>query len=133
MLIGLVFLTFTVDIQLHCITFASPPVLSLPITEATFALPNTLGKASKFLAFSVHGDMVVRADRPYVRKLLEIYSTARIHLGAIASISTRFHASIDANALQDPGNARKLQNTTRFQKFVLSWWWCFPGITVGIV
>lgn len=32
--------------------------------------------ASQFLAFAAHGDLVVRADRPYVRQVVKIYGSS---------------------------------------------------------
>jgi len=63
---------------LHCITFAAPPVVSMP--DISSAMRGTINsaqfKTSQFLAFAAHGDLVARADRPYIRQVLQIYSSS---------------------------------------------------------
>jgi hypothetical protein len=63
---------------LHCITFAAPPMVS--ILDISSAMRGTVNSAqyttSQFLAFAAYGDLVARADRPYVRQVLQIYSSS---------------------------------------------------------
>jgi hypothetical protein len=63
---------------LHCITFAAPPMVSMP--DISSAMGETVNSAqymkSQFLAFAAYGDLVARADRPYVRQVLQIYSSS---------------------------------------------------------
>ena len=55
--------------RVHCITFGTPPVSLLPLHKpATHKLRRSL-----FLSFINEGDPVPRADRAYVRSLLELF------------------------------------------------------------
>ena len=57
--------------RIHCVTFGAPPVSLLPLAKP----PNPLLRKSLFLAFVNEGDPVPRADKTYVRSLLDLYST----------------------------------------------------------
>jgi hypothetical protein len=72
------------DTPLHCITFGAPPVLAP--SDVLRVMPTTCPgqPRSTFLAFAVHGDIVVRADRPYIRKMIEIFGSS----GAASSMPT---------------------------------------------
>jgi len=66
------------DVPLHCVTFAAPPVIDPRYVEQSLPALNSVpeGVESRFLAFVACGDIVVRADRPYIRKILEIYGAS---------------------------------------------------------
>jgi len=72
------YLIIQTDMPLHCITFAAPPMVS--ILDISSAMRGTVNSAqyttSQFLAFAAYGDLVARADRPYVRQVLQIYSSS---------------------------------------------------------
>lgn len=54
--------------RVHCVTFGTPPVSLLPLKR-----PDRPGlQKSLFLSFINEGDPVVRADKAYVRSLLEL-------------------------------------------------------------
>ena len=54
--------------RIHCITFGSPPVSLLPLAK-----PDTLRlRKSVFMAFINEGDPVARADKAYVKSLIEL-------------------------------------------------------------
>ncbi|KAI9843625.1 MAG: hypothetical protein M1837_006207 [Sclerophora amabilis] len=57
--------------RVHCITFGSPPVSLLPIQKPHH---HRLRK-SLFLSFINEGDPVPRADKAYVRSLLDLYTS----------------------------------------------------------
>lgn len=57
--------------RIHCITFGAPPVSLLPLTKP----PGENLKKSLFLSFVNEGDPVARADKKYVRSLLDLYSS----------------------------------------------------------
>lgn len=70
------YLIFRTDTALHCITFAAPPVVSVPDISSIVKGSLSPGQQkSKFLAFTAYGDLVARADRPYVRQVLQVYSS----------------------------------------------------------
>lgn len=58
--------------RVHCVTFGAPPVTLLPLQRPE-------GRAdmrkSLFLAFVNEGDPVARADKAYVKSLLELFAT----------------------------------------------------------
>lgn len=57
--------------RIHCISFGAPPVSLLPLqTPKTPALRKSL-----FLSFVNEGDPVARADKAYVRSLIDLYSS----------------------------------------------------------
>lgn len=54
--------------RIHCVTFGSPPVSLLPLAK-----PDTSRlRKSVFLAFVNEGDPVARADKAYIRSLIEL-------------------------------------------------------------
>lgn len=57
--------------RIHCVTFGAPPVSLLPLAKPA----NPLLRKSLFLSFVNEGDPVPRADKAYVRSLLDLYST----------------------------------------------------------
>lgn len=57
--------------RIHCVTFGAPPVSLLPLQKPD--LPSL--RKSIFLSFVNEGDPVTRADKAYVRSLLDLYST----------------------------------------------------------
>ena len=57
--------------RVHCITFGAPPISLLPLQK-----PSDMRlQKSIFLSFINEGDPVPRADRAYVRSLLNLYSS----------------------------------------------------------
>lgn len=57
--------------RIHCLTFGTPPVSLLPLTKP----PTFSYKKSLFMSFINEGDPVPRADRAYVRSLLNLYAS----------------------------------------------------------
>lgn len=54
--------------RIHCITFGSPPVSLLPLAK-----PDSLSlRKSVFMSFINEGDPVTRADKAYVKSLVEL-------------------------------------------------------------
>ena len=57
--------------RLHCFTFGTPPISLLPLNK-----PSTLRyKKSLFMSFINEGDPVPRADKAYIRSLLNLYAS----------------------------------------------------------
>ena len=65
---GLHFLGFK---RIHCLTFGTPPISLLPLTKP----PTFRYKKSLFMSFINEGDPVPRADKAYVRSLLNLYAS----------------------------------------------------------
>ncbi|MCJ1243549.1 hypothetical protein MMC30_000746 [Trapelia coarctata] len=57
--------------RIHCITFGAPPISLLPIVKSN----NPRYRKSLFLSFINEGDPVPRADKAYIRSLLDLYSS----------------------------------------------------------
>jgi hypothetical protein len=57
--------------RIHCVSFGAPPVSLLPLSRPE----DPRLKKSLFLSFVNEGDPVPRADKAYVRSLLDLYST----------------------------------------------------------
>lgn len=57
--------------RIHCITFGAPPISLLPLKKPD---KSELAK-SLFFGFVNEGDPVVRADREYVRSLMQLFTT----------------------------------------------------------
>jgi len=57
--------------RIHCLTFGTPPISLLPITKP----PTLRHKKSLFMSFINEGDPVPRADKAYVRSLLDLYAS----------------------------------------------------------
>ena len=56
--------------RIHCVTFGAPPVSIYPLTKPD--APHL--RKSLFLSFVNEGDPVTRADKAYVRSLLELFA-----------------------------------------------------------
>lgn len=57
--------------RIHCVTFGAPPVSLLPLEKPN----NPELRKSLFLSFVNEGDPVVRADKSYVKSLLELLAS----------------------------------------------------------
>lgn len=57
--------------RIHCITFGTPPISLLPIQKPA----DNRFRKSVFLSIINEGDPVPRADKAYIRSLLNLYST----------------------------------------------------------
>ncbi|CAD6592557.1 MAG: hypothetical protein ASARMPREDX12_007277 [Alectoria sarmentosa] len=57
--------------RIHCLTFGTPPISLLPLTQP----PTFRYKKSLFMSFINEGDPVPRADKAYVRSLLNLYAS----------------------------------------------------------
>lgn len=57
--------------RIHCLTFGTPPITLLPLTKS----PGPRWSKSLFLSFINEGDPVARADKAYVRSLLDLFAS----------------------------------------------------------
>ena len=58
--------------RIHCLTFGAPPVSLLPLTKPP---GEPRFRRSLFLSFINEGDPVPRADKAYIRSLLDLYTS----------------------------------------------------------
>jgi len=61
--------------RVHCITFGTPPVSLVPLTKPDDFDRRPQLKKSLFLSFLNEGDPVARADKAYIKSLLELFAT----------------------------------------------------------
>lgn len=71
--------------RVHCVTFGAPPVSLLPLAKPE-GRPDL--KKSLFLAFINEGDPVARADKAYIKSLLELFSAPVPNDGTKSSSSS---------------------------------------------
>ncbi|KAL2015732.1 hypothetical protein VTK56DRAFT_4903 [Thermocarpiscus australiensis] len=67
--------------RVHCVTFGTPPVSLMPLTK-----PDDYGRRpqlrkSLFMSFVNEGDPVARADKAYVKSLLELFAAPAPRVG----------------------------------------------------
>ena len=70
--------------RIHCLTFGTPPISLLPLTKP----PTLQYKKSLFMSFINEGDPVPRADKAYVRSLLNLYASPAPGSKCLASLPT---------------------------------------------
>lgn len=63
--------------RIHCVTFGAPPVSLMPLTKPDNYLQRPQLRKSIFLSFVNEGDPVARADKAYVKSLLELFAAPR--------------------------------------------------------
>ena len=68
--------------RIHCLTFGTPPISLLPLTKP----PTLQYKKSLFMSFINEGDPVPRADKAYVRSLLNLFASPAPGSKCIASL-----------------------------------------------
>lgn len=97
--------------RVHCVTFGTPPVSLLPLQKPSSEQRPEL-KKSLFLSFVNEGDPVARADKAYVRSLLELFATPAPGLAARAAasaIADRAMSSSSTALTTLPDSARQLR------------------------
>jgi len=63
--------------RIHCITFGTPPVSLLPLTKPDGYPRRPQLRKSVFLSFVNEGDPVARADKAYVKSLLDLFAAPK--------------------------------------------------------
>jgi Lipase (class 3) len=71
--------------RIHCVSFGAPPVSLLPLERPS----NPLLRKSIFLSFVNEGDPVARADKPYIRSLLSLYTAPAPGQSCLASATSQ--------------------------------------------
>ncbi|KAJ4417404.1 hypothetical protein N0V82_006171 [Gnomoniopsis sp. IMI 355080] len=95
--------------RVHCVTFGTPPVSLLPLQKPSSDKRPEL-KKSLFLSFVNEGDPVARADKAYVRSLLDLFATpvpalaAKTLMAATASDKSKCSSTV---SLLQPGPKSK--------------------------
>ncbi|KAL2131858.1 hypothetical protein VTI74DRAFT_4546 [Chaetomium olivicolor] len=74
--------------RIHCITFGTPPISLVPLTKPDDYARRPKVRKSLFMSFVNEGDPVTRADKAYVKSLLELFAApapAQIDAPSISS------------------------------------------------
>lgn len=100
--------------RLHCITFGAPPVSLLPLSKP-------IGQERKlrkhlFLSFINEGDPVSRADKAYVRSLLELYRSVPPKVAGSAKAAVDKLLTSGPNIDSRPGSDNKPSKRPKLPK-----------------
>lgn len=93
--------------RIHCLTFGTPPISLLPLTKP----PTLRCKKSLFMSFINEGDPVPRADKAYVRSLLNLYASPAPGSNCIASLPAPKPCKRKANFKKATGRRKNTPNT----------------------
>ena len=75
--------------RIHCLTFGAPPVSLLPLAKPSTGEARL--KKSLFLSFINEGDPVPRADKAYIRSLLDLYTSPSPSVPRTAAVTDKSH------------------------------------------
>ncbi|AEO56697.1 hypothetical protein MYCTH_2301878 [Thermothelomyces thermophilus ATCC 42464] len=71
--------------RIHCVTFGTPPISLMPLTKPDNYLRRPQLRKSIFLSFVNEGDPVARADKAYVKSLLELFAAPRPRVESVVA------------------------------------------------
>lgn len=112
--------------RIHCITFGTPPLSLLPLTKPNSPRHNK----SLFLSFINEGDPVPRADKAYVRSLLDLYTSPLPGTNCLANLIPSVARPRPAlKASPKPGkrpNASRTSSAPARPEPARSWCWRVP-------
>lgn len=94
--------------RIHCITFGAPPVSLLPLTKPG----SEKLKKSLFLSFVNEGDPVTRADKKYVRSLLDLYAKPAPVQSSSGLGGLNIGSQSNTNLISTSSNTNFFQNST---------------------
>ncbi|KAI0017012.1 Alpha/Beta hydrolase protein [Xylariomycetidae sp. FL0641] len=94
--------------RIHCVTFGAPPVSVLPLQTPS----KRQFRKSQFLSFVNEGDPVVRADKAYVKSLLELFASPAPNQGKLRAPSPSAPAKHDKSKEKD----KKAKKSTMMSK-----------------
>ncbi|KAK4100181.1 alpha/beta-hydrolase [Parathielavia hyrcaniae] len=72
--------------RIHCITFGTPPVSLMPLAKPVDYVRCPQARKSVFMSFVNEGDPVTRADKAYIKSLLELFATPKPRLGSATAL-----------------------------------------------
>lgn len=112
--------------RIHCITFGTPPLSLLPLTKPH----SPRYSKSLFLSFINEGDPVPRADKAYVRSLLDLYTSPLPGTNCMANLLPPAHRPrLALKAALKPGkrpNASRTSSAPARPERARSWCWRVP-------
>ena len=119
-------MTFAGFKRIHCITFGTPPLSLLPLAKPHSARHSK----SLFLSFINEGDPVPRADKAYVRSLLDLYTSPLPGTNCIANLLPPVpRPRLTLKAAVKPGkrpNASRTSSAPARPEPARSWCWRVP-------
>ncbi|KAK0636386.1 Alpha/Beta hydrolase protein [Bombardia bombarda] len=92
--------------RVHCITFGTPPVSLMPLTKPEDFDRRPQLRKSLFMSFINEGDPVARADKAYVKSLLELFA-------APAPIVTPIQKNEGSTSILEIGTASTKKPTSK--------------------
>lgn len=95
--------------RVHCVTFGTPPVTLLPLQKPLSHNRPEL-KKSLFLSFVNEGDPVARADKAYVKSLLDLFATP------VPTLALKTMASVALENSKCPSTVSLLQPSAKNNK-----------------
>lgn len=78
--------------RIHCVTFGSPPISLFPLTKPDDYHRRPQLRKSLFFSFVNEGDPVTRADKAYVRSLLELFAAPTPRIDTHSDSHSHSHA-----------------------------------------
>ncbi|CCC13894.1 hypothetical protein SMACR_07964 [Sordaria macrospora] len=75
--------------RVHCVTFGTPPISIIPLKKPEDYERRPELKKSLFLTFLNEGDPVARADKAYVKSLLELYASPAPSVNTLSRTTSR--------------------------------------------
>jgi hypothetical protein len=97
--------------RIHCITFGTPPVSLMPLAKPTDYARRPQLRKSLFLSFVNEGDPVTRADKAYVKSLLELFRAPTPRVGGPPAAAAK-PAQGNASGPKLPPPARRTEKPT---------------------
>ncbi|KAK4119216.1 alpha/beta-hydrolase [Parathielavia appendiculata] len=93
--------------RIHCITFGTPPISLMPLAKPNDYVRCPQARKSVFMSFVNEGDPVTRADKAYVKSLLELFATPKPRLD-----SAKGHPSGPPDSNKPRRGDKPTKNTT---------------------
>jgi hypothetical protein len=98
--------------RIHCVTFGSPPISLFPLTKPDDYHRRPQLRKSIFFSFINEGDPVTRADKAYVRSLLELFAAPTPRADTHHHSDTHSHSHSDSHA-RSHSHTRSRSSTRR--------------------
>ncbi|RMZ74962.1 hypothetical protein DV737_g5586, partial [Chaetothyriales sp. CBS 132003] len=125
--------------RVHCVTFGAPPVSLLPLQKPDRAQASL--RKCIFFSLMNEGDPVVRAEKAYVRSLIDLLACPNPHgadqchkcsyvgttAGVLQASMSKLDLSLKPNSKQNGRNGRSCPHHHGKQKF----WWDVPMATLS--
>ncbi|KAL0466144.1 hypothetical protein QR685DRAFT_575741 [Neurospora intermedia] len=104
--------------RVHCVTFGTPPISIIPLKKPEDFERRPELKKSLFLSFINEGDPVARADKAYVKSLLELYTSPAPSINPFSPTPSRKgpSSSSDLNMRMKPAGQKSSRSSLQSSK-----------------